>query len=1406
MNTKVITQNVFWCIILFITIQLTAASADAQDTIRNVGTLFNTGYILQDKNGDSVIDYVNVRILFPRNPNEAEIACAANIAARLGYETSALNFDFAGYDSENRPFYDVPVILIAERNAVIGRSGVRISENLAPGQGQVVLIPANSFFRNGGALITGGDATGMIAAAEYLSGRYPAVWNPKGKLLQDVYQQLKTFLDQRAITDAVILPHTVVIDRDKPGPLKLGVRITVQTEEALSTAAAALEGTEPQKLAGEKLLQLSNLEFTDLHRIEIELVGPQTRKTINLTPQKPWQARQPQASPTASTPDFSLSQIFSINGIFRDTNQDLVPDNTTAYLALQGTTSPLGIINAAARIGLETAGMRLPFVLTRGETENPADIGLPIIYGTENYYTKKFKADKKLYGQTEKPDEGYIQFVQKAFGDKHSLIISGSDSVGLNAAAEYVSKRMPYLWDYGKGNVQLEDIETDVRRFFQIRESPGQTAFSLYKLKQWLNRSAGKNIEQISVELSLDKPQEELDAFIKNIVREQFPKAQTNVSLFKTDFGVGKIIFEEDVTIPWEVDEFHTVFRQEILPKLSAGVQGNIRVIVSESPAVRAQLKTEIEQELAKKNIPPGAVTIDVLCAYKQGYSWLYDVILPKIRGKNVGSIQITYHNLKDSKEVRWQQIESETRWLQEIYPIDAVLARELNIPDSLITFIPTYKKNPIYTVIVFDKTGKIILKDTFDPKYVIRPFFDLFPEYESVRVTTGWVSASINGKSIVDKRIITDPERFWDHLQQKTYAKIIDYVMDVQEGNPSSSNAPFFDEFRVELTLSEPNYRIGIDEEVISSLEALHEDVYFETLTLFTLIGNRYGAGSLSYPGRVLPYIQPSAEGKPGRAKIRFTGKERTQPRLKLTITEKGKEPEIQKYLLNEINVNAPVIRGISLTAGTQGLSCLSCEVQASDSLDRYEEFKTRSTESSIDRTFISAQMLGDMVLMLKSLQNAGLCEDALSYDRIGELLFRFTLTDSSTFSRTELLPQTKHPKITKNPSLSDDKYKYDGKRIVQWESPIGLQEADAIMSKLNTLPGVSVYYTKTSFLGNPVYVIDVLPPMECTYISQAKLNALKPTLFLSGRQHANEVSSTSHILRLAELLATDSTYISYLKQVNVVLHPITNPDGAELAVEMHKTNPDFMLHAGYLGSLGVDVESETSSLDPKYPESSVRRMIRETWLPDVYINMHGYPSHEWVQYFAGYSAWVRSRTGGQRSWWSPRGWFVPGFSWVEDKRNPEFKTAQFAILDSIAAAITGNPQVDAMNKRLYSRYQKYGKQDVENFREYFHNGVLVSASLKGGQLSGSGINSTRITYFSITTESPDETARGDWMKLVCEAGLAHSTAILKYLSGGVNKINRDASEYSQYITRSVYRTKPVVPKQAETEKKTGK
>ena len=148
------------------------------------------------------------------------------------------------------------------------------------------------------------------------------------------------------------------------------------------------------------------------------------------------------------------------------------------------------------------------------------------------------------------------------------------------------------------------------------------------------------------------------------------------------------------------------------------------------------------------------------------------------------------------------------------------------------------------------------------------------------------------DGRTVVDERIITDPERFWDHYQSKILPRIYDYVMTIGEGKPEPADAPYFGELIVDLTLSEPDYQIGIDKEQIASMEALHEEIYFNTLHFFDVLGRNSRGEGLDYPGRVIPIVRPKADGQAGRAKITFTGFKSIRPAVVVTYREAGGRP----------------------------------------------------------------------------------------------------------------------------------------------------------------------------------------------------------------------------------------------------------------------------------------------------------------------------------------------------------------------------------------------------------------------------------------------------------------------------------------------------------------------------------
>jgi hypothetical protein len=230
------------------------------------------------------------------------------------------------------------------------------------------------------------------------------------------------------------------------------------------------------------------------------------------------------------------------------------------------------------------------------------------------------------------------------------------------------------------------------------------------------------------------------------------------------------------------------------------------------------------------------------------------------------------------------------------------------------------------------------------------------------------------------------------------------------------------------------------------------------------------------------------------------------------------------------------------------------------------------------------------------------------------------------------------------------------------------------------------------------------------------------------SARQHANEVSSTSHVLRHAELLLTDPEQRPKLDDVNVIVHPFTNPDGAQTAYDLYRITPDYILHAGYLGALGQDATSGGGDDHPLYPESTVRDRLWNTWLPDVFLNPHGYPSHQVVQLFSEYTGLVRRGRVTERNWGFNKGWFMPGFGYVDSPEYPRHKAAAFEIRDYITRGINSNRDVHDLNQRAYGRYERYGARfDPDVFNLPMTDSVMIEMVADTIRVSPSGAEPRR-------------------------------------------------------------------------------
>ena len=471
-------------------------------------------------------------------------------------------------------------------------------------------------------------------------------------------------------------------------------------------------------------------------------------------------------------------------------------------------------------------------------------------------------------------------------------MVTGADERGLSRALAEAAERLPHVWARGKDRTTLEDIQDDVRRVLSGRTPAGQAATALYKLDQLAGDLAGKTLESADVVVSLEKP---ADGFA-DILRQHaahIKADRVSVVLDDRDVQHAKTIFDDSFDIPSEVDEFWQQFRAKLLPTVKRNQAVTVEAGLSESPEVRAQIEKDARAELVKAGAAESGTSVTVLCAYKQGYSWLYDVMRPALAGKPIENITIRFARIGPPPEWKQQAMYTPTRWLLEAYPIADVLARELKIDVQKIRFEAAPIGAPAYEATVNGSGGAVIFHQTFEPRIVLRDFFDQFPTYKKVRVETGWLRASSGGRTIVDQRIETDPERFWDHFQAKTLPAVYDYEMAVSKGKPRPEDAPFFGELRAEISMSEPSYKVGVDNELIAPLESLQEEIYFNTLHFFDVLGREARGPSLDYIGRVIPIVRPTGDGKAGKARITLTGFATSRPAVVVTYRDETDKSE---------------------------------------------------------------------------------------------------------------------------------------------------------------------------------------------------------------------------------------------------------------------------------------------------------------------------------------------------------------------------------------------------------------------------------------------------------------------------------------------------------------------------------
>jgi hypothetical protein len=392
------------------------------------------------------------------------------------------------------------------------------------------------------------------------------------------------------------------------------------------------------------------------------------------------------------------------------------------------------------------------------------------------------------------------------------------------------------------------------------------------------------------------------------------------------------------------------------------------------------------------------------------------------------------------------------------------------------------------------------------------------------------------------------------------------DVLPDLVSGASGRSDPPLH-EIAVVARLSEPDERLDLDHEGDSMLEALHEDVYFGLIEAFERGREEAGSRRVS-PGRILPFFHRREEGPlQARVTVRAWADDAT------TILQDGR----------------PVATGRSSNAQLSGLTVTG---RGSEPTGLTVELRGAAEDDGRDGV---ARLAWAREKRPRSLP-AGL-----------------PVTVVVEPERAALPPET-FPPVPPRPAEEPA----PDRPLHPWEVEDHLRRWAA------QRPEVRAVVPHETWLGQSLPVMELGTPAGPA-ASLPRRAAWKPTVLVSARQHANEATSTQAVFAWAQRLVAEA---AVLRDANLVVHPIENPDGARLHAALVSVAPWHMHHAARYTAFGADLQSEPVVGGALIAESQLRRTTAERWRPVLHLNDHGYPAHAWIRAMtgflpAGFEAW---------------------------------------------------------------------------------------------------------------------------------------------------------------------------------------
>jgi len=323
-----------------------------------------------------------------------------------------------------------------------------------------------------------------------------------------------------------------------------------------------------------------------------------------------------------------------------------------------------------------------------------------------------------------------------------------------------------------------------------------------------------------------------------------------------------------------------------------------------------------------------------------------------------------------------------------------------------------------------------------------------------------------------------------------------------------------------------------------------------------------------------------------------------------------------------------------------------------------------------------------------------------------------------------------------------------------------LSAREAAGWIRQLGRMPHLQVWQAGRSWQGRPIRVIEAGLQGGGALASVAKVRVLKPTLLINARHHANEISSTNAVLHLAWQLSATRQGREILKQTNIVMIPLENADGVATLEALLPEGPDHKLHAARYNALGVEWYSDYFADPPRFDEARVKPRLWRRWLPQIVLDAHGVPSHEWDQPFSGY---VPPKP--FQEFWLPKTFVYAIVPFIDRPDHPGHGLAG-RLVNQMRQALANDRAITGLNRALNERYRRYARSaEPRIFPACTAETLVALPPQKRVAEHNFAERCWPLTQSEIITEVTDEIASGSLLALCARAHRSIAGALIEFM-----------------------------------------